>query len=404
MPIDPRIALGYQPTTQLESPANVMAKVYALQGAQQENAMREAQMGEYQRKMQDQNALRATLAGFKPDMTAEQQVAALQRGGHLAEARSLAESSAKVAADKRAEEKAALEAESKRLEIRSQVYGSVAQNPTLEAAHGALTYLVGNKLVDENNAAKVWQQIQANPTSDNIRGMAENFRNMGLAAKDQLDQKWKQTEADWRTGTAAETRRSNLARETETSRHNMATESIQRAKPDAKAEKQTAGQDLFDTQVAALEGAYGRLKTLGGIKSTSNTAAENLGILATTQGAGGMLGRAAGTEVQSKRNEIRSARMLLLQSIKQATGMSAQQLNSNVELAGWLDAVTNPDNDYESNVAILNNIKKFVNKNSDGTAAPELELTAQDAEALAWANANPKDPRADKIKARVRGR
>lgn len=187
MPIDPRIALGYQ-APQIESPINMMLTAQKMQAGQQENALQQAQMAEYQRKLQDQNALRATLAGFTPDMGAEQQVSALQRGGHLAEARLLAESLAKTAADKRAEEKSALEAEHKRLEMRGQVYGSVAANPTLENAQSALQYLLDNKLVDPNNATKVWQQIQDNPSPDNIRGLAQRFQTMSLSSKDQLEQ------------------------------------------------------------------------------------------------------------------------------------------------------------------------------------------------------------------------
>jgi len=82
-----------------------------------------------------------------------------------------------------------------------------------------------------------------------------------------------------------------------------------------------------------------------------------------------MLGRAAGTPEQSLRNEIQSARLRLLQGIKAATGMSAQELNSNVELQQWLDSVTNPANDVESNRKILNSIRTFVAKRA-GREAP----------------------------------
>lgn len=205
MPIDPRIALGVQPM-QLESPVNQMAKVYALQNAAQENQLGQAKLAEYQRQIEDRNALRSTLAGFTPGMSTEAQVSALQRGGHLPEARSLAESAAKVAADKRAEEKSALDAEAKRLEIRGQAYGSVAANPTVENARGVLQYLLTNRLVDENGAAQAWQQIQANPTPDNIRGMAQQFQMMSVNAKDQLAARHNEL-------TAQETRRHNITTE-----------------------------------------------------------------------------------------------------------------------------------------------------------------------------------------------
>jgi hypothetical protein len=56
MPIDPRIALGYQPPHQ-ESPMNVMAQMQALQNARQENAMRQAQMENYASEVARRNAL-----------------------------------------------------------------------------------------------------------------------------------------------------------------------------------------------------------------------------------------------------------------------------------------------------------------------------------------------------------
>jgi hypothetical protein len=52
--------------------------------------------------------------------------------------------------------------------------------------------------------------------------------------------------------------------------------------------------------------------------------------------------------------------MMLLNSIKQATGMSAQQLNSNVELKSWLQAVSDPTQSIETVSKVLNNIEKFV--------------------------------------------
>jgi hypothetical protein len=185
MPIDARIPLqGNQP----EPLINMFAKMQSMRGAQQENQLRQAQMGEYQRKLEDQNALRSTLAGFTPDMTPEAQVSALQRGGHLAEGRMLAESFSKTAKDRREEDAAALAAERSRLEIRGQVFNSVAATPTLEAADAAITYLLGNKLVDPAKADEVRAQIQANPTPENIRALAQRFQAMSISAKDKLEQ------------------------------------------------------------------------------------------------------------------------------------------------------------------------------------------------------------------------
>ena len=80
MPIDPRIALGYQPPQQ-PSPMNVMAQMQALQNARQENAMRQAQMENYASEVSRRNALLpAELAEAK--FKAEKEEAARKKGEH----------------------------------------------------------------------------------------------------------------------------------------------------------------------------------------------------------------------------------------------------------------------------------------------------------------------------------
>lgn len=63
MPIDPRIAMGFQPTTQLESPLNRLAKFQQLESGQRANELAKMQMQEYQRGLQEQEGLRNYLAG-----------------------------------------------------------------------------------------------------------------------------------------------------------------------------------------------------------------------------------------------------------------------------------------------------------------------------------------------------
>ena len=131
-----------------------------------------------------------------------------------------------------------------------------------------------------------------------------------------------------------------------------------------KAAKEVAGTEAFEGVISEMESAYDQLDSMAAIPSTRRAPAENLAISARTSGAGQMLGRAAGTPEQSLRNQIQSARLRLLQGIKAATNMSAQELNSNVELQQWLDAVTNPANDVESNRKILRSIRDFVARRS----------------------------------------
>jgi len=106
MAIDASIALGVKPV-QLESPINQMANVYALQNAQQSNQLNQMKMEEYKRGIANTERRNALLGGFAPDMSVDQQVNALARGGFLDDAKALAESAAKVGKEKRESELAA---------------------------------------------------------------------------------------------------------------------------------------------------------------------------------------------------------------------------------------------------------------------------------------------------------
>lgn len=148
-------------------------------------------------------------------------------------------------------------------------------------------------------------------------------------------------------------------------------------KESSKIGKEQAGAAAFEGVISEMENAYDELDRMDAIPSTRRSASENLAISAQTSGLGQMVGRAAGTPEQSLRNQIQSARLRLLQGIKAATGMSAQELNSNVELQQWLDAVTNPANDVESNRAILNSIRTFVAARSGGMAQEPTQAGAR---------------------------
>lgn len=80
MPIDPRIAMGFQPTTQLESPLNRLAKFQQLESGQRANELANMQMQEYQRGLQEQEGLRNYLAG-SPDLESPKFQSELTRYG-----------------------------------------------------------------------------------------------------------------------------------------------------------------------------------------------------------------------------------------------------------------------------------------------------------------------------------
>jgi hypothetical protein len=129
----------------------------------------------------------------------------------------------------------------------------------------------------------------------------------------------------------------------------------------------TAKQDAIDKGNAQLSSvlddlrsSYDTLEKAAAIPSTQRGVLSNLASSAQASGLGQALGRMGGTEEQSARDTINSSRMMLLNSIKQATGMSAQQLNSNVELKSWLQAVSDPTQSIETVSKVLGNIEKFV--------------------------------------------
>jgi hypothetical protein len=133
MPIDPSIALGVKPI-QFESPINQMAKVYEMQNAQQSNQLNQMKMDEYQRGIANTERRNALFGSFTPDMTPDAQINALIKGGYLDEAKSLAESTAKVNADKRAGRSSELDALTKAHGIFKTTMSSIIAMPTLANA------------------------------------------------------------------------------------------------------------------------------------------------------------------------------------------------------------------------------------------------------------------------------
>lgn len=197
MAIDPSIALGVK-SAQLESPVNQLAQLLQVQSAQQQNQLGQAKLDEYQRGTERTNRLQALLGSFAPDAKPDDQVGALTRGGFLPEARSLAESSAKVATEKRAAEKAQLEAMSQKLALGAQILGTAKDQASYDAAR-ATAQQAG---LDVSNMPP---QFDA--------AFVQAKRTEGLTALQQLEQHWKQQNYDL-----------DLKKADETARHNGATE------------------------------------------------------------------------------------------------------------------------------------------------------------------------------------
>jgi hypothetical protein len=106
-----------------------------------------------------------------------------------------------------------------------------------------------------------------------------------------------------------------------------------------------------------LRASFRTLDEMRAIPSTERNVLSNIGSATAASGMGQMFGRAGGTEAQVERDVINSARMRLVNSIKNATGMSAQQLNSNVELQTMLKSISDPGQSVQAAMRIIDDIE-----------------------------------------------
>jgi hypothetical protein len=145
------------------------------------------------------------------------------------------------------------------------------------------------------------------------------------------------------------------------------------------------GKSNVDSILTDMFGNYAKLNEMKAIPSPKNDWLTN-----TAAYAGAVVpaaGRAVGTEAQTERDAISQKRFTLVQAIKKATGMSAQEMNSNVELQNLLDAATSPAFSMESNLQAMNNLSRVYGNNDVYTA--KGVLTGDKAQAYNWAKENP---------------
>lgn len=134
-------------------------------------------------------------------------------------------------------------------------------------------------------------------------------------------------------------------------------------KAQERAEAIAEGKEGLENTVTVAAKLVDDIYNLGGMTSTSASPLANLVTSLSTGTLGQIGGRLVGTEAQAKRDELKSVRLQLLNAVKAATGMSSQQLNSNMELKTWLDSLGADGMTKEANLAIINNISnKYLKK------------------------------------------
>lgn len=155
--------------------------------------------------------------------------------------------------------------------------------------------------------------------------------------------------------------------------------------------------DQLDTNIDILDENAGITSTSRGPLSNALSWAQNTGV-------GQTLGKVGGTVNQSARNNIENLAVNLVMELKQAKGLGASQMNSNMELQKYLTAVGGGQNyDAEALRAAVKNARALLGQ-SRGGAAPATPAGDPNAEARAWLEANPNDPRAAAVRQKLEGR
>lgn len=123
-----------------------------------------------------------------------------------------------------------------------------------------------------------------------------------------------------------------------------------------KAQTKQEGKKSIDETLASMAGEYDKLARTGGMPSEKAGWLENIPARLSASGAGQLVG--ANPEAQSSYQRLEGLRRDLIVAIKNATGMSAQEMNSNVELQQMLAAVTSPNQNIEAVRRRMNDISK----------------------------------------------
>ncbi len=157
----------------------------------------------------------------------------------------------------------------------------------------------------------------------------------------------------------------------------------------AKREEQaSSGKDQVTSLVNTLRDAYTNLNAGGGIQDSNAGVLGNIGARLSSTGVGQAVGQGLGTKNQKYRDTIEQTRPLLLNAIKQATGMSAKQMDSNAEMKLWLAAATDPTKDVQSNLEALDKLDKAFGLSAGPPRLPQVPV-APNAPAAPAAPARP---------------
>jgi hypothetical protein len=355
MPIDPSIPLQAK-GVQLESPANQLNMMASA-----------AKLNEYTRSVDEQNALRDLIKSGVDIKSPE----ARQKMYEISPEMGIKFEKSQADLNKSALEgkKLGVEIGAKQMDAFRERMGNLAFNPSNANIQAHLEDAV---LKGEITPQEAQQRLTAT-TSIPMDKRANYFTEMGV----KTEERYKMN-----TVSAAQQQTADISKRGQDLTYKAATQPvfneavggfvtrptaanpsstvIPLANPeDTKKGKETEkGKNLVSDVATQMGNSYLTLQQTGGIKSTQKGAAANIAAASQSSMLGQLGGAALGTPEQAERDFIKSQRPLLVQAIVKATGMSATQINSNVELKNLLDAATDPSKGYETNAKSLNLINK----------------------------------------------
>lgn len=134
----------------------------------------------------------------------------------------------------------------------------------------------------------------------------------------------------------------------------------------------TKGRKLFSQVLNDLRKDYETLNKLNAIPSTKRGAFENIGDYIGASRVGRVAQSAVGAKASVPLNTISNSKLTLMNALKEATGLSATQLSSNIELMTFLDSLADPTQGYES---AMETIRRLENLYGMPGATPAAETT-----------------------------
>lgn len=197
--IDSRIALGFQPPTQLENPQNALARVLQIQGAQQQNQLGQLRLDEARTAGERRNKLAALLQGQYE--TPEAREDALLRGGFMDEAQSLTKGRLDAGKAQVDMGKTKADTEKTQLATQREKVGFIGQ--LLNGVRDQATYDQARALAQQNGL-----DVSTMPPQYDPAVVAQKLQ-QALTVEEQLAQVWKQKGYDLDVRQQTEVERNN---------------------------------------------------------------------------------------------------------------------------------------------------------------------------------------------------